>query len=240
MTRLIVLIATAIFFCLLAFIFFELGYLRFNYPNKSKFPVHGLDISHHQDVIDWDLLEDEDISFIFIKATEGGDHKDTKFEYNWQRAGEIGIVRSAYHFFTFCKTGVEQARNFIETVPVEENTLPPTIDLEFGGNCSARPSREEVLSEISDFAQIIERRYGKTPIIYATNQSYRAFLSEDRPDYPIWIRNIYRRPKLPDGRKWTFWQYANRGRLYGIEGFVDFNVFNGSREEFIQFVSSGR
>jgi lysozyme len=45
---------------------------------------------------------------------------------------------------------------------------------------------------------------------------------------------------LPDGKEWAFWQYANRGRLYGIEGFVDFNVFSGSPEEFLEFVSSGK
>ncbi len=238
MTRLIVLLGSAIFLGIIALVFFELGYLRFNYPDKSEYPVHGLDISHHQDVIDWDVLAREDISFIFIKATEGGDHKDTKFEHNWQRAGDLGIVRGAYHFFTFCKPGVEQARNYTETVPVDKSSLPPVIDLEFGGNCSARPSREEVLAEIADFASIVKQKYGKTPIIYATNQSYRAFLSGEQIDYPIWIRNIYHKPVLPDEREWTFWQYANRGRLYGIKGFVDFNVFNGTSQEFETFVSN--
>ncbi|MEM7008660.1 MAG: GH25 family lysozyme [Thermodesulfobacteriota bacterium] len=238
MTRLIVILVTAVFLGLLAILFFELGYVRFNYPDKAVYPVHGLDISHHQDVIDWDILEREDISFVIIKATEGGDHKDTKFEHNWQRAGEIGLVRGAYHFFTFCKTGKEQAQNFTETVPVEKDSLPPAIDLEFGGNCSARPPKEEVLREITEFARITEQKYGKTPIIYATRQSYRSFLEGEEIEYPIWIRNIYHKPTLPDGREWTFWQYANRGRLYGINGFVDFNVFNGSPQEFEEFVSS--
>ncbi len=238
MTRLIVFLGSAIFLGLIAVIYFELGYVRFNYPDKSKYPVHGLDISHHQDVIDWDVLAREDISFLFIKATEGGDHKDTQFARNWQRAGEAGIARGAYHFFTFCKTGAEQARNYIETVPVSKNTLPPVIDLEFGGNCSARPPKEEVLSEIAEFSRIVKQKYGKTPIIYATRQSYKSFFSGEDVDYPIWIRNIYHKPTLPDGREWTFWQYANRGRLYGIKGFVDFNVFNGTPEEFETFVSN--
>lgn len=238
MTRLIVILGSAIFLGLIAIIFFELGYLRLNYPDKAIYPVHGLDISHHQDVIDWDVLEGEDISFVIIKATEGGDHKDRQFKRNWEKAGEVGLVRGAYHFFTFCKTGVEQARNFVETVPVSKNTLPPAIDLEFGGNCSARPSREEVLKEIADFARIVKRKYGKTPIIYATNQSYKSFLEDEPVEYPIWIRNIYTKPSLPNGKEWTFWQYANRGRLYGIDGFVDFNVFYGSPQEFETFVSS--
>ena len=88
MTRLIVILGSAIFLGLIAIIFFELGYLRLNYPDKAIYPVHGLDISHHQDVIDWDVLEGEDISFVIIKATEGGDHKDRQFKRNWEKAGE--------------------------------------------------------------------------------------------------------------------------------------------------------
>jgi lysozyme len=239
MNRLIAILAAVILVLIVAVMFFEKGYIRFNYPDKTTYPVHGIDISHHQDVIDWDILKRSDISFAFIKSTEGGDHKDTKFQENWERAGDIGLIRGAYHFFTFCKSGREQAENFINTVPVENVMLPPAIDLEFGGNCSERPSREEVLKEIADFAKAVEQKYGKTPVIYATSQSYKAFLADGRPDYPIWIRDIYAKPGLPEGREWTFWQYAHKGRLHGIDGFVDLNVFNGSAEEFQNFVSSG-
>ena len=236
MNRIIAISGFLIVLGVTTFIFFEKGYLRFNYPGTSRFPVRGIDISHHQSAIDWALLEREGLDFAFIKATEGGDHKDTKFEENWKKAGEIGLVRGAYHFFTFCKTGFEQAMNYIDTVPLEENTLPPVIDLEFGGNCSARPSKEEVLGEITEFSDIVESRYGKRPLIYATRQSYEEYLAGELPEHRIWIRNIYSYPRLPDKREWSVWQYANRGRLFGIDGFVDLNVFNGDREECLQLV----
>lgn len=240
MNRIIAVAGAVVFVIVLSALFFEKGYIRLNYPCPDDYPVRGIDISHHQRTIDWDLLVRENIDFAFIKATEGGDHKDTRFDEHWERAGELGIVRGAYHFFTFCKPGSEQAANFIETVPVEEMTLPPVIDLEFGGNCSARPSKEEVLAEIADFSDLIEQRYGRRPIIYATNQSYREFLAGELPGYTIWIRDIYSKPKLPDGREWNFWQYANRGRLFGVEGFIDLNVFNGDREEFLELVDGKR
>lgn len=239
MTRLIVLLGSVVFLALIAVVYFELGYIRFNYPDESKYPVHGIDISHHQDVIDWDVLQRSDIRFAFIKATEGGDHKDTKFEQNWERAGDIGLIRGAYHFFTFCKSGREQALNYIDSVPFENNTLPPAIDLEFSGNCQARPTKEEVHQELSVFAKMVELKYGKRPIIYTTNKSYNAFIAGENLGYPVWIRDIYRKPGLKDRSPWTFWQYTHKGRLYGIDGFVDLNVFNGSTEEFLEFVSSG-
>jgi len=240
MNRIIAITSALVLVAIIAVLFFQEGYIRFNYPDSEIYPIRGIDISHHQDIIDWDILTREGLSFVFMKATEGGDHKDTKFKRNWQRAGDIGLVRGAYHFFTFCKPGHEQALNFIESVPVETNTLPPAIDLEFSGNCKARPSKEEVQYEIEVFAKLIEQRYGKTPVIYTTNDSYKAFLEGEDLPYPIWIRDIYSKPSLPDGARWDFWQYTHQGRIHGINGFVDLNVYNGSEEEFNTFISSGK
>lgn len=239
MNRILAISLSLIVIFVIAILFFQKGYIRFNYPDQSEYPIRGVDISHHQDVIDWNVLTRADISFAIIKATEGGDHKDTQFKRNWDSAREIGWVTGAYHFFTFCKPGVEQALNFIESVPVEANSLPPAIDLEFSGNCKARPPKEEVLNEIKIFSKLIEQRYGKTPIVYTTNDSYRAFLEGEDLPYPIWIRDIYSKPSLPDGARWDFWQFTHQGRIHGIDGFVDLNVFNGSEEDFQKFVSSG-
>jgi lysozyme len=237
MNRTIAIFGIILLLAAMALIFFDRGYIRFNYPGEEKYPVRGIDISHHQTDIDWGILERADLDFIFIKATEGGDHKDTKFDEYWRRAGELGLARGAYHFFTFCKSGREQAENYIETVPAGEGLLPAVIDLEYGGNCSARPPKEELLREIKEFSEIVERRYGSRPLIYTTKQSYIDFLSGELPGYQIWIRDIYGTPRLPDGRAWSFWQYTNRGRLWGINGFVDLNVYNGTREEFSTLLS---
>ncbi|MEZ4982774.1 MAG: GH25 family lysozyme [Saprospiraceae bacterium] len=49
--------------------------------------------------------------------------------------------------------------------------------------------------------------------------------------YPIWIaRYNDKLPELDKGKNWDFWQYGNRGKMKGIEGYVDFNVFNGTYE----------
>jgi len=232
MNRAIAISGFVLLFAAVLLIFFDEGYIRFNYPDEEKYPVRGIDISHHQTDIDWGILERARLDFVFIKATEGGDHKDSKFGEYWKRAGELGLARGAYHFFTFCKPGREQAENYIATVPAGEGLLPPVIDIEYGGNCSARPSREEMVREIDEFSDIVERKYGSRPLIYTTDQSYRDFISDELPGYLIWIRDIYRTPRLPDGREWSFWQYTNRGRLWGIKGFVDLNVFNGTRGEF--------
>lgn len=226
-------LAILIFICL-SIIFiqwcFYKGYVRMNYPSKDTFPIQGIDISHHQGEIDWSKIDRQNIQFIFIKATEGGDFKDSLFQSYWKEAHKLNIPISIYHFFTFCRSGKEQAQYFIQEVPKEYITMLPAIDLEFGGNCKS-PNNNDLLAEITEYIQIIEDHYQKRVIIYATQDFYQMYLINQYLSNPIWIRDIYRYPKLTD-RSWMFWQYANRGTVEGINGFVDLNVFSGDEKEF--------
>jgi lysozyme len=215
---------------------FEKGYLRFNYPGKKEFPVWGIDISHHQKKINWELLKKEKINFVIIKATEGADYQDPKFREYWNRSLREGYETGAYHFYRLCRNGDEQAANYINTVPKSEMVLPPFVDLEYGGNCKTDKSKDEIKQEIYTFLETIKKHYGKTPVLYATDSFYKDYIENDYMEYNIWIRDIISKPKLEKNRKWTFWQYANRGRLKGIEGFVDLNVFHGSEEEYRKFI----
>ncbi|UCG61035.1 MAG: glycoside hydrolase family 25 protein [Candidatus Zixiibacteriota bacterium] len=228
---LIIIPALVVLGALLTWAYFE-GYWRFNYPDQDKYPVRGIDVSHHQSEIDWDQVALHEFDFVYMKATEGIGFKDKQFARNWEEASRVGIVKGAYHFFSFCKPGIEQARNFIATVPVEPNTLPPAIDFEFGGNCSSPPEKQEILKELTDFIREIETAYGVVPILYVTYPAYDHYLAGELPGYHVWIHDKFWTPKLSDGRAWTFWQYANRGRVKGISGPCDLNVFSGPREAF--------
>ena len=61
-------------------------------------------ISHYQGKIDWKrLLQNKEtatpLHFVFMKATEGGDHNDPTFEANFATARNHGFIRGAYHFY---------------------------------------------------------------------------------------------------------------------------------------------
>jgi len=142
---------------------------------------------------------------------------------------------SAYHFFTFCKIGKEQAQNFIESVPNDSTNLPPALDLEFGGNCSRENQVEDIIHEITEYINIVEQHYNKKVVLYSTNEFYKQYLIGQFPDNPVWIRDILKKPELPDNREWVFWQFANRGKLDGIDTYVDLNVFKGDKADFEQF-----
>lgn len=217
---------------------FEEGFLRFNYPSRQKYPIHGIDISHHQGNIDWDILKQENIQFVYMKATEGLDWVDPKFKLFWKSALKKEMVVGAYHYYRFCKTGIEQANNFIAIVPKNKKSMPHAVDLEYIGNCETEKTKQKIISEISDYIIKIRDYYGKKPIIYATEEFYNDYLINQMMETKIWIRNIFFNPELPDNREWTIWQYSNRGRIKGIEKNVDLNVFHGNEIEFISFIKT--
>ena len=208
-------------------------------PNRlfaARYPVKGVDVSSYQGVIDWKTLAAQDISFVFIKATEGSTFVDDNFAYNYSEARKTGLRVGAYHFFSYDSEGSTQADNFIETVENFEGMLPPVIDLEFYGDKRQNPPpRADVRRELDIFIEKVTEYYGMKPIIYATEKSYYLYLDGAYGDCDIWIRNVYIPPSLSDGRDWTFWQYTNKGYLKGYQGkekYIDINVFHGTEEEF--------
>jgi lysozyme len=222
-------------------ILFYFGIIHVNYPDRHRFPIRGIDISSHQKQIDWARLDRSTINFILMKATEGGDFKDPLFKSNWQHAKQQGTIVGAYHFFTFCKSGREQAKNYIDTVPKSSGTLPPVIDLEFSGNCRSQPTPIALATELNTFIAIVEKHYRKRPILYVTHEFYDRYLRDRYPNQPIWISDFYsfnKLPKLADGKPWLFWQYSERGRIAGISALVDLNVFNGDRNQFDRAINT--
>ena len=208
----------------IGYLFFQ-GYIWLNHPGVKEFPVRGIDVSAHQGEINWDMVKTQNFNFVFIKATEGKDFKDKKFTQNFQNAKKAGLITGAYHFFTFSSPRFNQAQNFISTVPKHEASLPPVIDIEFGGNSKKILEKDEFVKELKDYILEIKRYYGKEPMLYVLYNSYEKYIKGDFTDNKIWIRDIFKSPNFKDNRNWSFWQYSDRGRVKGINGFVDMNIY---------------
>jgi lysozyme len=195
------------------------GYFYFQTfsPDRGRYPVRGIDVSHHQGRIDWERVAADDVAFAVIKATEGGDHIDDAFAANLRAARAAGLAVGAYHFFTFCRPGADQARNFISVVPRDQPLLPPVVDIE---------SPEQLTAELSAFLGPVEAAFGKTAILYVTDEAAEAYAGQI-VGRPRWLRSLALRPSQDD---WIYWQYHNRGRVDGIGGDVDLNVLQGGRE----------
>ena len=190
----------------------------------AELEVRGIDVSHHQGEIDWARVAGAGIRFAYLKATEGRDFKDPRFASHWRAAAKAGIARGAYHFFTFCSPGREQAEHFLRVVPPAEGALTPVADVEFVGNCKTGRSLDVVRRELASFLATVERAWGTAPILYVTPDSYERVLGGGFAAHPIWIRSVESEPARDAYGGWRIWQYSETGRVPGIAGPVDLDV----------------
>lgn len=154
-------------------------------PDLRAGERYGIDVAAHQGTIDWSAVEGDGISFAYLKASEGGDFVDRRFASNWHDAAAAGLDRGAYHFFTLCRSGADQARHFLDTVPVDPEALAPAVDLELAGNCSERPSRAAVSREVDAFLDRVEVAWGRKVVLYVGDDWDRAYPTRARLDRPV-------------------------------------------------------
>jgi lysozyme len=200
-------------------------------PRKRPGPyeVWGLDLSHHQDRVDWDLLGEDPPHFIYLKATEGRTHLDRKYSDYRKRARALGVPSGAYHFFTYRSSGADQAKFFAENAPPRPGDLPPVLDVEFARRM---PDRATVRREIDSFIRTYVELTGRRPILYAGCVYLRDYVSRETADESwLWAPDYRREPPCA----WIFWQSSERHRQLGIEGYVDLNFFRGSRSDLADF-----
>ena len=237
MTRYASILAICVFCCLMV------AYVMFFHQNTASaepYPIKGFDVSHHQGDIDWKKISPQQYQFVYLKATEGGDYKDDKFQQYWLDARERGMRVGAYHFYRLCRDGKIQAQNFIDTVPKKNDNLPPVIDLEYDSNCINTFTKEQLLKQIKIIHDDLHQHYAKQPIFYTSKIFYNMVLSGEFKQTPIWIREYKDKPDLKDGRVWTFWQHSNQGTIQGISKAVDLNVFYGNEEQWQQFLHANQ
>lgn len=218
------------------------GCARFEkkWPSPDSYPVHGIDVSKFQGEIDWNAAARDGVAFAFIKATEGGDHLDARFYENWMAARQAGIPRAAYHFYYFCRPAEDQIAWFIQNVPREDGALPPVLDMEWNGHsptCSKKFPRDMVLREMEIFLKRAEAYYGQKPIIYSSVDFHDEILKGVFKEYPFWLRSVAAHPeeRYEDRSDWIFWQYTEEGRVAGIRGSVDRNLFYGSKRQWVRW-----
>lgn len=232
--RLVLTSIIIVFFIVLAIYIFAL--ILHSYDNSKVKKVIGIDVSSYQGEIDWPTIEDQGIYFAYIKATEGSDILDSRFEENWENIDKTGMKKGAYLFYNFNEDGERMADFFIENVPVERDSLPPSIDVELDQQTAkAGIDKTAILNNIKVLSQELKETYNKNPIIYTNIYTYNELFTDQMEDTEFWICDLDSNiPDLGD-HNWVFWQYTWRGILNGIgeeNQFVDMNLYNGNLKEF--------
>lgn len=204
-------------------VFLEInGYLYHNeiLAQMAGYNTQGLDISHHQEKVNWTRV-DPKYKFIILKATEGQNFLDTDFLYNWNNARLNGFVVGAYHFFTMTSSGAAQADFYISKVPDSDKTLPPIIDLEIS---TKKYKKKSVIKNLGEMVEKLEKHYKKRVIFYVNYNTYNTYIKGEFPKNKIWITDYKYFPRIKEHNRWIIWQVSRRGRVDGIPGFTDKNV----------------
>ena len=223
--------------------------------------VYGIDISRYQHergrkryAIDWCRLRitglghriseqrvsgevDYPVSFAYIKSTEGISIKNRYFMADYLAARNQRIVVGAYHFFSTRQGALAQASFFLQNSCFRRGDLPPMLDLEpSDAQINSMGGVEVMFNEVRRWLGRVEARVGVRPIIYVNQRFVRKYLSEApdlKENYQVWIAR-YGEYK-PDVHL-AFWQLSADGRVRGIQGEVDINVFNGYQSQWDDFL----
>ncbi len=191
----------------------------YNVKEIHKIYIEGADVSHYQGHIDWKkLAESNEISYVYLKATEGASLVDDTYHRNLREARKSGIKVGSYHFYRPNVKWQEQYKNLVSVVKKGKQDLVPIIDVEYRGRCS----QAKFISDLKAFLSKVTKHYGKKPMLYTYNNFYNKHLSGALKGYQ-WMIARYQEdePRLNDGTEYVMWQYTQSGSLPGIEGGVD-------------------
>lgn len=200
-------------------------------PPADAYTVRGIDVSAHNGDIDFDALRDAGYTFVIIKATEGTDWQDRNLTRNYARARRAGLVTGLYHFFRFDSPGNLQALNIIEATSSRPVDLPVVIDLEEFGNPRFTPTRQ-VIRQLDTCLATLSRT-GIPVMLYTNKRGHQRFIAGRYDSIPLWLCSLDR--GSPDDIPWIIWQHSHRGRVPGISGATDLNVFAGDSAAFAAF-----
>ncbi len=196
---------------------FELFILR-------DYKIRGIDISHYQKSVNWKLVKQKN-DFCILKATQGSSYIDPTFRTYWNNAQKNNIKTGAYHYFSPNISASKQFENFKNNVKLGTNDLPPILDVE---------EKEVNIDEVNKWLKMAEDYYGVKPIIYSSYTFFQVFMNRKVEKYPLWLYINHKFRLRPVIREYDckLLQYNQYGKVNGIPGDVDLDVFLGNNEEF--------
>lgn len=207
---------------------------KMTYSGSGYQTSWGIDVSHHQQEIDWQAVANDGVDFAIVRAAgrgygaEGNLYEDSRVHQNLQGALDAGLEVGTY-FFSQAIT-VEEAReeaalllDLIKDYPI---TGPVVFDSEDNWGTRGRTHflTPAQLSEIANaFCEEVEKA-GYQPMIYFNRQlAYRNYDLGQVAQYPFWLAEYENEPSFR--YHFDMWQYTSSGKVKGINGKVDMNLW---------------
>lgn len=216
--------AAVLLACIAALVFAALVPARAIPPSGGR-QYRGIDISEFQGEIDFEEVRRSGIEAVYIRVG-AGEYTDEYFAENYERAKAAGLKIGFYHYVTArsVEEGRRQARFFASLAAGREPDMRLAMDFEYFGSLSV--SQINAISETYlDELTALTRREA---VIYSDLSNARNIFSRALAEkYPLWAAQYGADEPSANGkwREWVGFQYTDEGRVGGIYGNVDRNIF---------------
>lgn len=216
--------AAVLLACIAALVFAALVPARAIPPSGGR-QYRGIDISEFQGEIDFEEVRRSGIEAVYIRVG-AGEYTDEYFAENYERAKAAGLKIGFYHYVTArsVEEGRRQARFFASLAAGREPDMRLAMDFEYFGSLSV--SQINAISEayLDELTALTKRE----AVIYSDLSNARNIFSRALAEkYPLWAAQYGADEPSANGkwREWVGFQYTDEGRVGGIYGNVDRNIF---------------
>ena len=215
-------------------------YSKYDFQYEGKYlkllngeSITGIDVSSYQGEVDWEQVKKAGIEFAMIRLAyrgyETGKIVDDKYaQRNLVGAFEAGLEIGVY-FFSQAITveeAIEEAEYVLEKLDGYEITMPVVFDWEHVNDEDARSNNidKRTLTDCAKaFLDTINEAGYKGMLYFNTSQSRNLFHLDELDAYPFWLALYSNRMTFP--YKVEMWQYTCTGKVPGINGDCDINVY---------------
>lgn len=204
----------------------------------------GIDISEHQENIDWNAVAEDGISFAIVRlgyrgTSEGGLFRDDQFHNHVVGAHSVGIETGAYFFSqaTNVDEAIQEAEMALEIVDGYEMAYPIMFDWEPAENGrTADVGFSTILECAVAFCKRIEEGGYQAGFYFNLSMAENMRMVE-LEDYTLWLASYNDYPLFDYA--FTFWQYSDAGSVSGIKGRVDLDLLFVEEDDPLQPVPAG-
>lgn len=189
----------------------------------------GIDVSSYQGTINWWTVKQNGIDFAILKVIRKDLNPDKKFEENWKNCEEYGMKVQGVYNYSYATT-VAKARSNAKRVLTILGDRKPMVWMDV---------EDDVMKNLGKNLIAIINAYGKVitdaglPFgVYTGESFYKTYIKPyGGVNYPMWIArygknngkcDVKYQPQVPN---MVGWQYTSKGRVGGIDGNVDMNVW---------------
>ncbi len=189
--------------------------------------LEGMDVSVFQGNIDFSAARADGIEAVYIRASYGRGGVDAKFRQNAEAAARTGLHFGFYHFLEAAdaEAARAEARHFTALIRSTGYDCRPALDFEVDAGLTSAQAGAVVRAFLTETEALL----GVRPMLYVDVSNARR-MEPDLAAYPLWIAQYDAdAPDLADTpwTAYTGWQFTDRGRVSGVTGNVDRDVFTG-------------